>query len=123
MNKLILILILSLGFFTSMYGQEVSTLDQKVFFFDPDNKLIYIDFMNLTQLPSHIKIKSTDGSYVIYPVDDLSNHTLLELNFNAYQKGSYTLSTWKENTSLAEQKIFVSIENLTFINAESNSAL
>lgn len=123
MNKIILILILGLGFFTSMQAQEVSNYEQKAFFYDPDNKLVYIDFMSLKQLPSHIKIMSTDGSYVIYPVDDLSNHTLLELNFNAYEEGNYTVSTMKENTSLTEQKIFVSGEDLTFIRADSNSAL
>jgi len=70
--------------------EEVST--QKVFATDPDNKICFIDFMEIDGYAKELVVKNEKGEIIKEAVLwELPDNTLYELMYDEFPTGNYTI--------------------------------
>lgn len=105
---LLFVVLFSLSINSSIFAYKYEHLPkEKVFFYDPESKLIFIDFSALEEVPTSLKIIGVDGSAVIYATSDLSSQTMFELNLQKFDKGAYLIAIEQANQPILKQSVDV----------------
>lgn len=115
MKKLtsLLIVLFSIAINTSILAHEGNyPSEEKIFFYDPEAKMVFIDFNVLAEAPAYMKIIGADGSAVIYTTIDLSNQTMFELDLQKFDEGHYTIAIEQNNRPILKQSFFVEKDTL-----------
>ena len=63
-----------------------------IFYKDPENKLILIDFKEVNSKLSKVKLTKSDQLLMEDRVADLAMDSIYEVDLNTYEKGEYTIT-------------------------------
>lgn len=63
-----------------------------IFYKDPENKLILIDFKEVNSKLSKVKLTKSDQLLMEDKVADLAIDSIYEVDLNTYEKGEYTIT-------------------------------
>jgi len=77
-----------------------------IFYKDPENKLILIDFKEVNSKLTKVKLTKSDQLLMEDKVADLATDSIYEVDLNTYEKGEYTITlVTVEEKEITEQFI------------------
>jgi len=63
-----------------------------IFYQDPENNVLLIDFKEVNRKISSVKVTKADQILMEDRVEDLSENSIYEINLNNYEEGAYTVT-------------------------------
>jgi len=90
-----------------MYAEAVNTnLNGNIFYKDPDNNVLLIDFKEVSSKLSKITVSQSGQLLMEDRVGDLAIDSIYEVDMNTYGKGAYTITLVTiEDKEIAEEII------------------